>query len=83
MALSFSVPLEILGKKVSKELEKARDFLDPKLVVPLEIRGTPSSPKLSLGKGFLESVVKKALEKQLQKGLESLFSDEEKKPKKP
>jgi hypothetical protein len=83
LALSFGVPLEILGRKVSKELEKARDFLDPKLIVPLEIRGTPTSPKLSLGKGFIESVVKKALEKQLQKGLESLFSDDEEKPKKP
>lgn len=81
LSLSFSIPLELLGRKVSKELEKARDFLDPKLAVPLEIRGTPTAPKLSIGKGFLESVVKKALEKQLQKGLESLFGDDEEKPK--
>ncbi|MFM7282300.1 MAG: hypothetical protein ACKO32_11020, partial [Planctomycetia bacterium] len=81
LALSFGVPLEILGRKVSKELDKARDFLDPKLIVPLEIRGTPGSPKLSIGKGFIESVVKKALEKQLQKGLESLFGDDEEKSK--
>jgi hypothetical protein len=81
LSLSFAIPLELLGKKVSKELEKARDFLDPKLVVPLEIRGTPAAPKLSIGKGFLESVVKKALEKQLQKGLESLFAEDKDKPK--
>lgn len=81
LSLSCSIPLELLGRKVSKELEKARDFLDPKLAVPLEIRGTPAAPKLSIGKGFLESVVKKALEKQLQKGLESLFGDDEDKPR--
>lgn len=79
LVLGTEVPLEILGSKISSELDKARDFLDPKLLVPVEIRGAWNKPRLSIGQGFLDGVVKKALGNALEKGLEGLLK---KKPKK-
>ncbi len=79
LALGTEVPLEILGSKISGELDKARDFLDPKMLVPIEIRGAWNKPHLAIGQGFLDGVVKKALGNALEKGLEGLLK---KKPKK-
>ena len=79
LALGTEVPLYILGSKISSELDKARDFLDPKTLVPVEIRGAWNKPRLAIGQGFLDSVVKQALGHALEKGLEGLLK---KKPKK-
>ena len=79
MQLGTSIPLELLGSKVNSELDKARGLIDGKTLVPIEIRGTFSKPQFSIGKGFLDDVVKKALGGALESGLEGLL----KKKKKP
>ncbi len=78
MLLGTEIPLELLGVKVSPELDKARGLIDGKTLVPIEIKGTFSKPHFAVGQGFLDSVVKKALGGALEKGLEGLL----KKPKK-
>ncbi|MFN0244637.1 MAG: hypothetical protein ACKVWV_17255 [Planctomycetota bacterium] len=60
MRLTTELPLAILGKKVSKELDRAREFLDPNMLVPIEISGTWKKPKVSLGKDFVDKVLKEA-----------------------
>jgi hypothetical protein len=78
--LGTSIPLELLGTRVSSELDKARGLIDGKTLVPIEIRGTWDKPRFAVGKGFLDDVVKKALGGALEQGLEDLFK--KKKPKK-
>jgi hypothetical protein len=75
-----SIPLELLGVKVSSELDKARGLIDGKTLVPIEIRGPWNKPRFAVGKGFLDDVVKKALGGALEHGLEDLLK--KKKPKK-
>ena len=45
LQLGTEIPLEILGSKVSTELDKARGVIDGKTLVPIEIRGTLSKPR--------------------------------------
>ena len=56
MKLDTGVPLKLLGKKVSKELEKVREYVSPDLVVPIEIRGAWNKPKIGIGDGFVEKL---------------------------
>jgi len=85
LELNFAgdVPLEVLGKQVSGELEKAREYLDPKMIVPIQLKGTWKSPKLRVGDDFLKTVVKKAAEKAaenaLKGGLQDLLGGKKKK----
>ncbi len=78
-ALRTKVPLATLGKKVEKELDSVRDYLDPKMLVPLELGGTWDKPRLRVGKDFLEDVVKRAAEGAARKGLEDLLGGKKKK----
>jgi len=78
LQLGTEIPLEILGSKVSSELDKARGVIDGKTLVPIEIRGTLSKPRFAVGQGFLDSVVKKALGGALEKGLEGLLKKKKK-----
>jgi len=79
LQLGTQIPLELLGSKVSSELDKARGLIDGKTLVPIEIRGTLSKPRFAVGQGFLDEIAKKALGGALEKGLEDLL----KKKKKP
>jgi hypothetical protein len=78
LQLGTQIPLEILGTKVSSELDKARGVIDGKTLVPIEIRGTISKPRFAVGQGFLDDVVKKALGGALEKGLEGLLKKKKK-----
>jgi hypothetical protein len=64
---------------VEKELDKVREYLDPNLLVPIEIKGTWNKPKITLGREFMDKVVKKAAEGALKKGLFDLLDDQLKK----
>ena len=78
LLLGTQIPLEVLGSKVSSELDKARGVRDAKTLVPIEIRGTLSKPRFAVGQGFLDDVVKKALGGALEKGLEGLLKKKKK-----
>ena len=73
MSLDTEIPLDLFGKQFSAELEKVREYIDPKTAVPLEIRGTWKSPHFGIGKKFLDDVLKKAGASLLEKGLEGLL----------
>jgi len=73
LQLGTEIPLELLGSKVSSELDKARGLIDGKTLVPIEIRGTYAKPRFAVGQGFLDDIVKKALGGALEKGLEGLL----------
>ncbi|MFO1009728.1 MAG: hypothetical protein U1F29_06640 [Planctomycetota bacterium] len=79
MKLDTGVPLKLLGKKVSKELEKVREYVSPDLVVPIEIRGAWNKPKIGIGDGFVEKLVEDAAKKGLGGLLEGLFDKKKKK----
>jgi hypothetical protein len=78
-SLQTKLPLELLGSKVERELDRVREYLDPKTMVPLEIGGTWDKPRVRVGKDFLEDVVKKAAEQAIGKGLEDLLGGKKKK----
>lgn len=73
MKFASELPLSLLGKKVSSELERVREYLDPNLLVPIELSGSWSKPRLRLGDKFVEDVVKKAAANALRGGLDDLF----------
>lgn len=73
MKLAASLPLSLLGKSVTRELDKVRDFVDPNLLVPIEISGKWSSPSFRLGKGFVDKLLRDALGGDLIDGLNDLF----------
>jgi hypothetical protein len=70
------VPLAILGHGVARELDKVRDYIDPDVAVPLEVEGDWKRPKISIGKSFLDTVVKQAAEGALKRGLRDLLEKE-------
>jgi hypothetical protein len=71
--LAADVPLSLLGSKVSSELDKVRDLIDPSTPVPIAIKGTWKKPRVSIGKEFLEAALKGAAEGALQRGLKGLL----------
>ena len=73
MKFAASLPLSLLGKSVTRELDKVRDFIDPELLVPIEISGRWNDPSLRLGKGFVEKLLRDALGGELIDGLQDLF----------
>ena len=73
MKLAASLPLSLLGKSVTRELDKVRDFIDPNLLVPIEISGKWNSPSFKLGKGFVDKLLRDALGGELLDGLNDLF----------
>lgn len=76
MRLTTELPLAILGKKVSKELDRAREYLDPNMLVPIEISGTWKKPKVSLGKDFVDKVLKEAAKGGLKGLLDGLIKQD-------
>ena len=79
MRFATELPLTLLGKKFSNDLDKARDFIDPAMLVPIEIHGTWSKPKFKLGQKFIDDVLAKALDGLLKKGLDDLLGGNKKK----
>lgn len=81
--LSTDVPLEALGSKVNAELDKVRQYLDPKMLVPVQLKGTWKSPKFRLADDFTKKVLKDAAEKAaedaLKGGLQDLLGGKKKK----
>lgn len=77
LQLATEVPLRHLGGSVGREIERAREWLDPDLEVPVEIGGTLQRPRLSIDQRFLEGVVEEALQgavqKELRRGLDKLL----------
>ena len=73
MKFAASLPLSLLGKSVTRELDKVRDFIDPEMLVPIEISGRWNDPSLRLGKGFVEKLLRDALGGELIDGLQDLF----------
>ena len=67
------LPLSLLGKSVTRELDKVRDFVDPEMLVPIEISGRWNDPSLKLGKGFVEKLLRDTLGGELIDGLQDLF----------
>lgn len=80
--LSTDVPLEALGSKVNAELDKVRQYLDPKMLVPVQLKGTWKSPKFRLADDFTKKVLKDAAEKAageaLKGGLQDLLGGKKK-----
>lgn len=73
MKFAAQLPLSLLGKSVTRELEKVKDFIDPNILVPIEISGRWNDPSLRLGKGFVEKLLRDALGGELIDGLQDLF----------
>jgi len=71
--LTADVPLAVLGARVSAELDKVRDLIDPSTLVPIAVKGTWKKPHLSIGKEFLDTALKGAAEGALQRGLKGLL----------
>jgi hypothetical protein len=71
--LAADVPLSILGSKVSSELDKVRDLIDPATPVPITLKGTWKKPRIGLGQEFLEEALKGAAEGALQRGLKGIL----------
>lgn len=82
--LATDVPLDALGSKVSGELDKLRQYLDPNMLVPVQLKGTWKSPKLRLADDFTKNILKEAAEKAagdaLKGGLQDLLGGKKKKP---
>jgi hypothetical protein len=79
--LSAQVPVKLLGKKISAELDRVRDYVDPDITVPITIKGSILNPSIGLDNGALEKVLKKAAEKAVGKGLDGLLDGLKKKKK--
>jgi hypothetical protein len=73
MSLVTSVPLALLGKDITRELDKVRDYLPADTVVPLVLRGTWNKPRLGFQDGFVSDLLKKAAENAAGKGLDGLL----------
>ena len=73
MKFAAQLPLSLLGKSVTRELDKVKDFIDPNMLVPIEISGRWNDPSLRLGKGFVEKLLRDALGGELIDGLQDLF----------
>lgn len=81
MKFAASLPLSVLGKSLTKELDKVRDYIDPNLLVPIEIGGAWNKPSVGLGSGFVEKVLKDAAGGLLKNGLDDLFGKKKDKKK--
>ena len=73
LQMTTLVPLKNLGRGVGRELEKARDFLDPALAIPIEIGGSITRPTIKLGKSFLDTVLPGTVRGVISGGLKDLF----------
>lgn len=71
LALDFDVPLRNLRGEVGKALDALRPYLAADLAVPLHLGGTTRRPELGLRGDFLEKAGKEALQRGMQKGLET------------
>ncbi len=81
MKFAATLPLSVLGKSLTKELDKVRDYVDPNLLVPIEIGGAWNKPSVGLGSGFVEKVLKDAAGGALKNGLDDLFGKKKDKKK--
>lgn len=79
LKMTTLVPLKNLGRGVARELEKARDFLDPALGVPIEIGGTIARPTIGLGKSFLDTILPGTLRGAIGGGLRGLLGRDKEK----
>jgi hypothetical protein len=73
MKFSAQLPLSLLGKSLTRELDKVKDFIDPDMLVPIEVGGRWNDPSLRLGKGFVDKLLRDALGGDLIDGLQDLF----------
>lgn len=77
MSLATSLPLSLLGKSITRELDKVREFLPADTAVPVELRGTWNKPRLAFKDGFVSDMLKKAgqnaVEKATKDGLDGLL----------
>lgn len=77
MSLATSLPLALLGKSITRELDKVREFLPADTAVPVELRGTWNKPRLAFKDGFVSDMLKKAgenaVEKAAKDGLDGLL----------
>jgi hypothetical protein len=80
--LTANVPVNLLGKKVSAELEKLREYIDPSITVPLTIRGSLVKPSIGVDDKALLKVIKDAGAKALEGAAGGLLDDLLKKKKK-
>jgi len=80
--LTANVPVSLLGKKVSAELEKYKDFIDPAITVPLTIKGSLMKPSIGVDDKALVKVLKDAAEKALEGAAGGLLDDLLKRKKK-
>ena len=74
--LRLDVPLAVFGSGVARELDEARDYLDPNLAVPLELKGGFGVGKVAIADSFLDTVVKEAASGAVKKGLFDLLEKE-------
>jgi hypothetical protein len=58
--LTANVPVKALSKKISAELDRLRQYIDPDITVPITIKGSIRNPSIALDSGALEKVLKKA-----------------------
>jgi hypothetical protein len=80
--LTANVPVNMLGKKVNAELEKVREYIDPKTTIPLTIKGSLVNPSIGVDDKALMKVLKDAGEKALEGAAGGLLDDLLKKKKK-
>lgn len=80
--LTANVPVSLLGKRVSSELEKLREYIDPNITVPLTIKGSLVNPSIGVDEKALLKVLKDAGVKALGGAAGGLLEDLLKKKKK-
>ncbi len=73
LGLATSVPLKIFGSSLARELDRAREYLDPELAIPIELSGSWKRPRVRVGEGFLEEVLEQAARRTLSRGLMDLL----------
>lgn len=73
LGLTSDIPLKIFGSSVARELERAREYLDPNLSVPIALSGTWEKPVVKIDDDFLEDLVKDAARGALSRGLRDLL----------
>jgi hypothetical protein len=62
--METQLPLSVLGKGVSGELDGLRGLVDANTMVPIELRGTWKSPKVSVSDAFVKKLAGDALKKE-------------------
>ncbi|MBL8859978.1 MAG: hypothetical protein JNL28_15830 [Planctomycetes bacterium] len=80
--LTANVPVSVLGKQVSSELDKLREYIDPALTLPLTIKGSLLNPSIGVDEKGLRKVIEDAGKKALEKAGSGLIDDLFKKKKK-